>query len=139
LVDSDNDLGGLEETHSSSSDSDKEEPGSRRRGWPRPTLTSGNHGNLFSVQEGRFAFFVATEAPLLVGKILAERVSEDGESGVDIHWLRPTSDHTRDNAATLNLEKYGKSSFVESWVQLSHPVQYTLFHCYRCTLVYAQS
>ncbi|CAM9823828.1 unnamed protein product, partial [Choristocarpus tenellus] len=39
LVDSDNDLGGLEEAHSSSSDRDKEEPGSRRRGWLRTTLT----------------------------------------------------------------------------------------------------
>ncbi|CAM9841945.1 unnamed protein product, partial [Choristocarpus tenellus] len=72
------------------------------------TLTSGNHGNLVSVQEGRFAFFVATETPLLVGKILAERVGEDGEHGVDIHWLRPTSDHTRDNAALMTLENMVK-------------------------------
>ncbi|CAM9786046.1 unnamed protein product, partial [Choristocarpus tenellus] len=48
LVSGYNDLGRLEETHSSSSDSDKEEPGSRRRGWPCTTLTSGNHGNLVS-------------------------------------------------------------------------------------------
>ncbi|CAM9858195.1 unnamed protein product, partial [Choristocarpus tenellus] len=64
-----------------------------------------NHGNLVSVQEGRFAFFVATEALLLVGKILAERVGEDGERGVDLHWLRPTSDHIRDNATFMTLEK----------------------------------
>ncbi|CAM9862260.1 unnamed protein product [Choristocarpus tenellus] len=55
------------------------------------------------------------EAPLLVGKILAERVGDDGERGVDLHWIRPTSDHTRDNTAFLTLEKYGKSTFVEGY------------------------
>ncbi|CAM9785975.1 unnamed protein product, partial [Choristocarpus tenellus] len=55
------------------------------------------------------------ETLLLVGKILLECVGEDGERGVDIHWLRPTSDHTHDNVALMTLEKYGKSSFIEGY------------------------
>ncbi|CAM9739656.1 unnamed protein product, partial [Choristocarpus tenellus] len=75
-----------------------------------------NDGNLVTVQEGRFAFFVATEAPLLVGKILAERVGDDGERRVDLHCLRPASAHTPDNAALLTLEKYGKSTLVQGYI-----------------------
>ena len=41
--------------------------------------------NNVTVREGWFAFFVATEAPFLVGKILAERLGDDDEPGVDLH------------------------------------------------------
>ena len=37
--------------------------------------------NNVTVRGGWFAFFVATEAPLLVGKVLAERVGDDGDPG----------------------------------------------------------
>ncbi|CAM9842433.1 unnamed protein product, partial [Choristocarpus tenellus] len=33
-----------------------------------------------------------------------------------LHWLRSTSDHTRDNATFMTLDKYGKSSFVEGYI-----------------------
>ena len=62
------------------------------------------------------AFFVATEAPFLVGKILAECVGDDGEPRVDLHWLRPGRDHIRDNAACVTLDNYGRATFVEGYV-----------------------
>ena len=64
-----------------------------------------------SVQEGKFAFFVAREAPSLVGKIISESVGDEVERGVDLHWLRPTNKHTRDNAALLTLQQYWKRFF----------------------------
>lgn len=68
------------------------------------------------VEEGNFAFFVATNAPFLVGKIVAERVVEEGESEVEIHWLRPAKDHTLYNAASMTLDEYAKGAFVECYV-----------------------
>ena len=72
-----------------------------------------NDTNNVTVREGWFGFFVATEAPFLVGKILAERIGDDCEPGVDLHWLRPGRDYIRDNAACMTLYNYGRASYVE--------------------------
>ena len=108
------DGGGGDETDAS--DSDPEEADFRRRGRLRADRGSANDRNVVSVKEGSFAFFVARGAPFLVGRIVAESVDPDGERGVDLHWFRPTNDHTRDNAASLTLDEYRKSTFVEGYV-----------------------
>ena len=59
---------------------------------------------------------MAREAPFLCGKIISESVGDEGERGVDLQWLRPTSDHTRDNAALLTLQQNGKNTFVEGYI-----------------------
>lgn len=108
------DGGGGDETDAS--DSDAEENDFRQRGRPRANGRSANGRNVVRVEEGSFAFFVARGAPLLVGRIVAESVGRGGERGVDLHWFRPTNDHTCDNAASLTLDEYGKSTFVEGYV-----------------------
>jgi len=110
-----NDDGGRDEIDASSSDSETE-AGFRQRGWPSLRGRSANDRNLVSVREGKFAFFMAREAPFLIGRIVSESVGDEGERGVDIHWLRPTDNHTRDNAAFLTLQQYGKCSFVEGYI-----------------------
>ena len=45
-----------------------------------------------------------------------ERVGDDGEPGVDLHWLRPGRDHIHDNTACMTLDNYGRATFVEGYV-----------------------
>ncbi|CAB1097757.1 unnamed protein product [Ectocarpus sp. CCAP 1310/34] len=108
------DRGGGDETDAS--DSDAEEADCFRRGRSRAIGRSANDRDVVSIEEGSFAFFVARGAPFLVGRIAAESVDRDGTRGVDLHWFRPTNDHTRDKAASLTLDEYGERTFVEGYV-----------------------
>ncbi|CAB1104354.1 unnamed protein product [Ectocarpus sp. CCAP 1310/34] len=105
-----------DEADDTSSDSDME-PEFRRRGRPRATgRPTTDRSPPISVQVGSFAFFVARRAPFLVGRIVAERLGEEGERGVDLHWLRPSSDYLSNNAASVTLREYSNSTFVEGFV-----------------------
>lgn len=111
-----NDGGGGSDRDYASSDSETEEAAVHERGWPRGTGRSANDRKLVHVEEGSFAFFMAREAPFVVGKVIAESFDDDGERGVDLHWLRPTKDDTCNNAASLTLEEYGSSTFVGGYI-----------------------
>ena len=117
-VDLDDEQRSQGETDSSTENEIEESDFRGRRGWAGLSKKVGraNDKNNVTVREGWFAFFVATEAPFLVGKILAERLGDDGEPGVDLHWLRPGRDHIRDNAACMTLDNYGRVTFVEGYV-----------------------
>ena len=107
------------ETDSSTENEIEESDFRGRRSWarrPKKKVGRANDKNNVTVREGWFAFFVATDAPFLAGKILAERLGDDGEPGVDLHWLRPDRDHIRDNAACMTLDNYGRATFVEGYV-----------------------
>ena len=104
------DDGGSDDTDGSSSDSETEAAYLRQRGWPR------NDRTVVRVKQGNFAFFLATNAPFLVGKIIAEGVEHEGDDGVDIHWFRPAKDLTPDNVQSMSIEEYGKGGFVEGFV-----------------------
>lgn len=38
---------------------------------------------------------------------MAKRLGDDGESVMDLHWLRPCRDAVLRGAASMNLDKYG--------------------------------
>lgn len=59
---------------------------------------------------GSFAFFVATDAPFLVGKVEGERQGEGREREVCLHWYTPSKSLLQ-QAATVDFELYGMAVF----------------------------
>lgn len=70
---------------------------------------AGKSRGLHDVAVGSFAFFVATEAPFLVGKVEGEREGDGGDRDV-LHWYTP-SKSLLERAATVEFDVYGKAVF----------------------------
>lgn len=77
-----------------------------------------------STTRGHLAFFLADQAPFLVGQITDVHLAQDGvqdresQDEVQIHWWSPTSTRIRASAASVSLDTYAKGVFVGDHVPL---------------------
>ena len=78
----------------------------------RGASTVGTDGKDFRV--GGFAFFTATSAPFLFGKIQEERDGDDGEREVSLHWYTPSKKLDL-QASTVDFDVYEKARFTANF------------------------
>ncbi|CAN0323668.1 unnamed protein product [Pylaiella littoralis] len=109
---------GGEERHSDHESSDEEDlrerqsgrlPGAAPQRGPARDNSEGVRGDK-GPGMGAFSFFLATAAPFLCGKIDDERIDENGEREVCVHWYTP-SDSLVASAGSGNFDKYGRAVF----------------------------